>query len=249
MHLTGQYDTNWAQSEIFLSNSSSRQSKTSIRFYDENGKIIHKINEFDIPSFGSIIIELQKITQLPKNKHGLFIIDCHLGIRGEFRYRADDGPLRTTSPLREGIPPFSAEGPTIFISYAMKKENDQLYDFISRTLKALGAKVLSASESGRIDLPPGIHIKDMIRESNAVVAILTQDIKSEEEGKSIHHPSHNVTDEIGQSSEKPVLLLVEENVRVPSNLQTRGTYLTFSRYDQGEVIVKLIEAIRKMGVF
>ena len=249
MHLTGQYDTQWSQSEVFLSNSSSKESKTSIRFYDEKGSIIHKIKEFTIPPFGSFIVELQKITAIPKGKHGLIIIDCDLGIRGEYRYRADDGPLRTTSSLREGIPPFSAEGPTIFISYAMKKENEQLYSLISRILKALGGKVLSASETGRVDLPPGIHIKDIIRESSALVALLTQDIMSEHEGKPIHHPSHNVTDEIGQSSEKPVLMLVEENVTVPSNLQTRGTYLTFSRYDQGEAMVKLIEAIRKMGIF
>lgn len=248
MHLTGQYDATWGKSEIFLSNSSSKQAKASIRFYDKNGAILHKSDDFEITAFGSMLIVLEKIKQLQKN-YGLFIIDCDVGVKGEYRYRADDGPLRTTSPLHEGLPPFSAEGPTIFISYAMRSENDELYNLTSRTLKALGSKVLSASETGRTDVPPGIHIKDMIKESNALIAILTQDIQSQDDGKTIYHPSHNVTDEIGQASEKPVLMLVENDVIVPSNLQTRATYITFSRYNTGETIVTLVENILKMGIF
>ena len=61
--------------------------------------------------------------------------------------------------------------------------------------------VLSAKESGRIDLPPGTQISDMISESHAMVAILTKDIESVVEEKKIFHPSLNVIDEIGQGND------------------------------------------------
>lgn len=241
MYLTGQYDLQFAWSDIFLANLSDEQRAFSIRFYDPNGGIIYELTEQKIKPFGSIKVELQEIVELNK-KSGLFVIDGGVGISGAYRYWAYDGPLRSVVPLKEGIPPFSLTGFTIFISYAMRKENDGLYDLVSRFMKAMGFTVVSASESGRPDLPPGTQISRMIDESDALLAMLTKDTATQNRK---FQSSQNVIDEVGQATGKPTVLLVEEGTEIPSNIQTRATYIDFKRCKQDEMLVNLIEKIRK----
>lgn len=244
MYLTGQYDLQWGNSEIFLVNLFNEHRTFSITFYDANGGIIHETDEQKIKPFGSQIIHLTKIKNLQKNS-GLFVIDCNVGISGEYRYRADDGPLRAAVSLKEGLPPFSLKGFTVFISYTMQKKNDKLYDLISRFMKAVGFTIVSASESGRSDFPPGTQISKMIDESHALLAILTKDIASPDGENTKFYPSHNVVDEIGQAAGKPIILIVEEDSEIPSNVQTRATYMIFNRSDYDAMLVQLIENIRK----
>ena len=174
---------------------------------------------------------------------GLFIINGGVGINGEYRYIPKDGPLRTAVPLKEGLPPFSLKGFTVFISYAMREENDALYRLVSRFMKAMGFTVVSASEKGRSDLPPGVQISKMIGESNALLALLTKDTKTQSEK---FQPSLNVIEEIGQAAEMPTILIVEKKTVVPSNIQTRATYIDFERNNQEVMLVNLIEKIRQM---
>ena len=244
MYLTGQYDLDWGQSEIFLVNLFNEHRAFSIKFYDENGGIIHETSKQKIKPFGSEIIKIGEFKNLRK-KSGLFIVDCNVGINGEYRYRADDGPLRTAISLKEGLPPFSLKGFTIFISYAMQEKNNILYDLISRFIKAIGFTVVSASESGRSDFPPGTQISKMIGESNALLAVLTKDIRSQDSKNIKFYPSQNVVDEIGQAAGKPMILIVEKETEIPSNIQTRATYMNFNRSDYGGMLVKLIENVRK----
>ena len=149
--------------------------------------------------------------------------------------------------LDEGLPPFNSKGLSIFISYAMKDENENLYDIISRFVKTVGFTVLSAKESGRMELPPGTQISDMISESHAMVAILTRDMETQKDGKSVIHPSFNVVEEIGQGNELPIIVLVENGVEVPSNIQTRSTYITFTRENLGKMLIALIENMKSVG--
>ena len=244
MHLTGQYDLAWGRSTIVLINLFNEPRVFSIKFYDVNGGIVHETSEQKIKPYGSTTIYLAKINDLRK-KSGLFIIDSGVGISGEFHYVATDGPLRTAVPLKEGLPPFSLKGFTVFISYTMKEKNNTLYNLISRFMKAAGFTVVSASESGRSDVPPGTQIRKMISESNALLAILTKDMESSDGGKAKFYPSQNVVDEIGQAAEKPIILIAEEGAEISSNIQTRATYMTFRRSDLGEMLVKLIENVRK----
>ncbi len=144
------------------------------------------------------------------------------------------------------MPPFSLEGITIFISFAMQEKNNSLYDLVSRLLKALGFTVLSAKETGRADLSPSTQVSDLITESNALLAILTKDIKSSKNEKEIFYPSQNVIDEIGQATNKPVVIIAEEMVEIPSNIQMRATCLTFSRSRMEEMLVSLTEALKKI---
>ena len=240
MYLTGQYDLWWEGSEVFLVNMSNERRTFSIRFHDSNGGIVDELPRHEIKPFGSIKVELDKITKL-RGKSGLFIIDGDVGISGEYRYRTEEGRLRTVVPLKEGLPPFSLTGFTVFISYAMRKENDALYGLVSRFMKAMGFTVVSASENGRPDLPPGAQISKMISESDALLAMLTKDTETQ---SAKFQPRQNVIDEIGQATGKPTILLVEEGTEVPSNIQTRATYITFERDNQGKMLVDLLEKIR-----
>ena len=170
------------------------------------------------------------------------------GIKGEQYVHAYDGaPLRTVKTLDEGLPPFNSKGLSIFISYAMRKENEDIYDLISRFVKAIGLTVLSAKESGRLELPPGTQISDMILESHAMISILTKDTESKRDDKAIYQPSLNVIDEIGQGSDLPTIILVEDGAEVPSNIQTRSTYITFSRENLAEMLITLMENMKSSG--
>ena len=242
MHLTGQYDLAWGRSEIALVNLSGEQQTFSIKFHDANGGIVHDTDKQEIKPFGSKTIELARIKSL-RGKSGLFIINGGVGISGEFRYRADDGTLRTSVPLKEGLPPFSLKGFTVFISYAMREENDALYRLASRFMKAMGFTVVSASENGRPDLPPGAQISKMVGESDALLAMLTKDTKTQ---NTKFQPTQNVIDEIGQAAGKPNILIVEKGTEVPSNIQTRATWIDFERNNHGEMLVSLIEKLRQM---
>ena len=76
-----------------------------------------------------------------------------------------------------------------------------------------------------------------------LLAVLTKD--TEIQGAKFQ-PSQNVIDEIGQATGKPLVLIVEEGTEVPSNIQTRATYISFERDSQGEMLVNLIEKVRQM---
>lgn len=241
MYLTGQFDLYWINSEIFLANFSSEERSFSIRFHDSNGGVAHDSGKQEIKPFGVKIIKLKSIPNL-KEKSGLFIINCGVGISGEYRYWGT-GPLRPVVPLKEGLPPFSLKGFTVFISYAMQKENDALYRLVSRFMKAMGFTIVSASENGRSDLPPGAQITKMINESDALLAMLTKDTKTQ---STKFQPSQNVIDEIGQAAGKPNILIVEDGTEVPSNIQTRATWIDFERNNHGEMLVSLIEKLRQM---
>lgn len=248
MHLTSFYDMEFEDSKIYLNNFASKNSKYMITFYDKNGEKIYETQQLELPAHGSNIVELNTIQKI-KKKSGLFIIKCDLGIRGEIFHKDSSVGTKSTSVLIEGLPPFSTEGITIFISYKMKNENKELYEIISRFLKLLGFSILSASESGRSDLPPGMQIRDMIKVSDVLLAILTRDITEQSDKGLIYYPSHNVMDEIGQASDKTVLVLAEDGVDVASNITTRATYSTFWSYKKEEMLVSLLENLKRLGLF
>ena len=165
--------------------------------------------EQEIKPFGLKTVKLAKIKDL-RRKSGLFIINCGIGISGEFRYKPNYGPLHTSVPLKEGIPPFSLKGFAVFISYAMREENGALYRLVSRFMKVVGFTVVSASENSKLDLPPGTQISKMIGGSDALLAMLTRDTETQ---STKFQPSQNVIDEIGQAAGKPSILIVEKGTR------------------------------------
>ena len=246
MYFNGSYHMDW-DNNLHMRNTSAEPRSFSMEFYDENGSKILDVPPIEINPTGLHIVEFRKFRQL-KNQKGLFIIWANSGIRGEQYVHAHDGsPLRTVKTLDEGLPPFNSKGLSIFISYAMKNENVDLYDLISRFVKAIGFTVLSAKESGRLELPPGTQISDMILESHAMIAVLTKDTESKRDDKIIYQPSLNVIDEIGQGSDLPTIILVEDGTEVPSNIQTRSTYITFSRENLSEMLITLMENMKSSG--
>ena len=249
MYLTGQYNTEWSGNEIFLVNAASSKRSFQIKFFDENGGILHETEKISINPYASHRFHLGTIKYLDEGgRTGLFIIWCEAGIRGQHLYRVKGSTIGTVTQLREGLPPFSTEGLTVFISYTMDKKNKSLYELLSRFVKAIGFSVISATESGLAEFSPGTQITNMIDQSNALLAILSRDIKSESDGNTVYYSSQNVIDEIGQATNKPVIMIVEEGVSVPSNIQTRATYITFSRENIEEMLVELMEKMRKAGI-
>lgn len=245
MHLTSFYDMAFNASKIYLNNFSNKNSKYTITFYDNNGKKIHETKQSEVQSHGSARIELGKIPEI-KKKSGLFIIKCDMGMRGEIFHKEYGGGTKSTSVLIQGLPPFATEGITIFISYSMKEENKELYELISKFLKLLGFSVLSANESGRSDLPPGMQIREMIKQSDALLAILTRDILERSDNGTIYHASPNVMEEIGQASDKTILVLRQDGVSVASNIQTSGTYTTFSIDKKEVMLIQLLENLKRL---
>lgn len=245
MYLTSFYDMDFTASKIYLNNFSNKNSKFTITFYDKKGQKIHETKQSEISSHGSLIIELSEIPQIRK-QNGLFIIKCDMGMRGEIFHKEHGAGTKSTSILIQGLPPFSTEGITIFISYRMNEENKEIYELISKFLKLLGFSVLSAKESGRSDLPPGMQIKDMIKECDALLAILTRDIPEKSENGIIYHPSQNVIEEIGQASDKTKLILAQDGVNVGSNIQTTSTYTTFSIDKKEEMLLNLLMNLKNL---
>ena len=125
----------------------------------------------------------------------------------------------------------------------MRKENDALYHLVSRFMNAMGFTIMHAHENNRPDLPPGAHIITMIRESDALLAILTKDTETQ---STKFQPSQNVIEEIGQAAGKPNILIVEEGTDVPSNIKIRATYIVFERNNQEGMLVNPIEKIRQI---
>ena len=223
MYFSGSYDTNWI-SNLRMRNTSSDPKSFSIKFFDKGGSSIYELPSTEINPFGLHVVELQKFPQLKEQK-GLFIIRANYGIKGEQYVHSNDGaPLRTVKILDEGLPPFSSKNLSIFISYTMTDKNNDLYGLVSRFVKAMGFTVLSATESKKLELPPGTQISNMISGSDAIIAILTKDTESKRNNETIYLSNPNVTDEIGQGRDLVTIILVEDGIEVPSNIQTRSTY-------------------------
>ena len=70
---------------------------------------------------------------------------------------------------------------------------------------------------------------------------------SREQLQTIYQPSLNVIDEIGQGNNLPTIILVEDEAEVPSNIQTRSTYITFSRENLSEMLITLMENMKSSG--
>lgn len=87
----------------------------------------------------------------------------------------------------------------------------------------------------------------MISRSDAIIAILTKDAESKRDNKTIHLSNPNVTDEIGQGRDLVPIILVEDGVEVPSNIQTRYTYTKFSRNNLAEMLLTLMESLKSSG--
>lgn len=230
-----------------MRNTSSEPKSFSVKFFDKSGSVIYELPLTEINPFGLHIVELQKLPQL-KGQKGLFIIQSSYGIKGEQYVHSIDGkPLRTVKILDEGLPPFSSKNLSIFISYTMTDKNNDLYRIISRFVKAMGFTVLSATESKKLELPPGTQISNMISSSDAIIAILTKDTESKRDNKTIYLSNPNVTDEIGQGRNLIPIILVEDGIEVPSNIQTRYTYTKFSRNNLAEMLITLMENMKSSG--
>ena len=160
--------------------------------------------------------------------------------------------LPNTGHLQYGlnqVPHLESEKLTFFISYRMVQENNDLYQLMSDFIRSFGFTVVSASESGRPDLSPALMIKDKIRGSDILLAILTMDVVSEASGKKIYFPSGNVIEEIGEAADKKIIILTEDGVTVPSNISQQKTYIPFNRSNPAGMLLGLVKYMKQIDLF
>ena len=135
--------------------------------------------------------------------------------------------------------------PSVFLSYSMRKKNTAIRDSLIDFMTTLGLKVYYAPNSLRTDAPPGNQIAELIRMSDKVVALFTRD-EELEKGKWRVRP--NVVEEAGEGVAKHPIILAEEGVEVPSNIQTRQTYIPFERKDLPTMMIDLLKALKESGL-
>jgi hypothetical protein len=130
----------------------------------------------------------------------------------------------------------------IFLSYCMKEENEALISkLISPFLEELGFQTVYASRDFPPNRAPGHNAEEFIKKCGTLIAFLTKD-----QGV---YPSANVIHEIGVASDKVVILFVEKDTLVPSNLSTSATYYTFERQNTGDVLLKTIHTLRLAKIY
>lgn len=130
----------------------------------------------------------------------------------------------------------------IFLSYSMKKENEELIEgLVAPFLEELGFQIIYTKKDFPPTKTPGQSAEEFIKKCGTLLAFLTKDQDS--------HPSANVIHEIGIASDKVVIMLVEKDTYVPTNLMTRGTYIHFERQHSGEMLLKLLRSLRLSNVF
>lgn len=135
--------------------------------------------------------------------------------------------------------------PSVFLSYSMGEENITIRDSLIDFMITLGLNVLYAPHSLGTNAPPGEQIAKLIRMSDTVVALFTRDEKIEK-GRWRVRP--NVVEEAGEGVKKHPIILVEEGVEVPSNIQTRQTYVPFARKDLPKMMIDLLKALKESGL-
>jgi len=130
----------------------------------------------------------------------------------------------------------------IFLSYSMKAENTEIVELtVAPFLEELGFQTVYAKKDFPPTKTPGQSAEEFIRKCGTLVAFLTKDQDS--------YPSANVIHEIGIASDKTIIMLVENGARVPTNLMTRGTYVTFERQQLERMLLELLKCLRLSNVF
>ena len=125
----------------------------------------------------------------------------------------------------------------VFVSYALTSENQKLVkEMVVPFLRELGYDVTFAPDYFKPNLTPGQNAKELIDRSGILIALLTK-----EKGEL---PSQNVIHEIGLASGRPTLILCEASVQVPSNISTSLTYMTFSKGDEGRLLLSILSALK-----
>jgi hypothetical protein len=130
----------------------------------------------------------------------------------------------------------------VFLSYSMREENTLILSLLVDFMTELGLEVYYAPKSLKTDSPPGSQIAGLIKASVTVIALLTRD---EPIGNGKWRVRPNVIEETGEGALKHPIVLAEENVEVPSNIETRQTYVPFSRDNLPKMMIDLLAALKK----
>ena len=136
----------------------------------------------------------------------------------------------------------------IYISYSESLDNNYLVDLIKKFLTLLGFYPLSwrdAKSTPELNL----EIQRLIEESVALIGLLTQDFKVQDEN--IFQPSGNIPNEIAWAlaSHLKVVLFYEKGTYIPSNV--KGHYCNpFVKKQEfyAELLINLLDALKKEGL-
>jgi len=130
----------------------------------------------------------------------------------------------------------------VFLSYSYNPENEHLAeDLLAVFLEALGFTPVYAKKKQQSSKPPGIRNKELIGECQILVGLLTKDVHETKDGKDIFHPESDVIDEVSYADGRglKVIVLVESGTTIPTNIQTRCTYVDLIKGNESKLLVDL----------
>lgn len=138
----------------------------------------------------------------------------------------------------------------VFLSYSYRIENEPLVEeVLVNFLEALGFMAVYARKKPKSSEPPGIRNKELIDECQILIGLLTKDIRETKNGKEIFHPEPDVIDEVSYAEGHglKVITLVESGTTVPTNIQTRCTYVILTREDKSKLLIDLTSRLKEMA--
>lgn len=147
------------------------------------------------------------------------------------------GPVALTSKVKPIV------GPRVYVSYAVGSEVEKLVERkVRRLLETLGMSVITSKKDPSVsqDLPAAV------KNSDVVVALLTKDVKREEDGEVEWNPTHYVVDDVKAATGKRVILAAEQGVEYPAEIRQGATVLEFRKEDPADFVVSLTATFLRM---
>ena len=145
--------------------------------------------------------------------------------------------------------PFSRANPIlgsrVYVSYAVGSELEKLVEFkVKRLLETLGMTVSTSKKDPSVPQDPSVVVKN----ADIIVALLTKDVKHEEQGKVAWSPTHYVLDDVKNAAGRKAILLVEQGVEYPAEIRKGALVVELERDDPAELVLTLTSAIMRLEV-
>jgi len=133
--------------------------------------------------------------------------------------------------------------PTLFISHAFRKENEELVKNIKELLSSFPISIITGAQPGTESISE--KVKGLMDDSDFVLALLTKD---EEQKDSSWTPSKWVFDEIAYAvgQKKPVIRMLETGASYKGAISGDAEYISFQRDNLTESLIKLVQVLNSL---
>lgn len=146
-------------------------------------------------------------------------------------------PAQPPSPIKPIV------GSRVYVSYAVGSEVEKLVERkVKRLLEALEMSVITSKKDPSVTQDLAAAVKN----SDIVLAVLTKDIKREEEGKVSWSPTHYVVEDVKAATGKKVILVAEQGVDYLGEMLEGAYVLEFRKDDPADMVVDLTAILRRL---